>query len=391
MTSIFPAMDKAKFWNKIPVWPVKVNGIPLFSGDLITITDGCSQKYSYSLYPFSLLQKNSEGSSSKCTDLSFRTLKPFIDLKENQERFGFSIDNNDFFVDSENELGLWLSHLKPMCIINSIEDDFVIIKEIGKGSTSTVYYSEHVETRDPFAIKSFDKKFLMKKRSGVRNLKEEINVLYKLNHERVMKLYFVYESEDFVYLVTEYLSEWNLCNYLKLNKKFKPEIVKKFICSLLETLQYIHSCGVVHRDLKLENLMVHGTNHELKIIDFGLSYGPSTLSNSKCGSPGYIAPEVFMSESYNSKIDIFSTGVILYVLLTGNHPFEGKDDWKVLENNLSVNYKLDKKLSPAAQSLIKAMLEFDPDLRPSAGELLQDPWLNEGKEIPSDLATAIVY
>ena len=293
-------------------------------------------------------------------------------------------------MDSEKDLSLWLSYLKPMCILNSIEDEFVIIKEIGVGSTSTVYHCEHLETRNPFAVKCFDKNILMKKKSGLRNLKEEISVLRRLNHERVLKLYNVYESEEYVYLVTEYLSEGNLCSYMKQNKKLKPEVVKKLISSLLKILQYMHSCGIVHRDLKLENLMIHGSNHELKIIDFGLAYGPSISYYSKCGSPGYIAPEVFASDSYDSKIDIFSTGVILYILLTGKHPFEGKDDWKVLENNLSVNYKLDKQMHPGAQNMIRSMLEFDPDFRPSADVLLRDSWLNEAKEHPSDMETPLV-
>lgn len=386
MASIFTSASQKKFWVRMPLWSSKSPSSRIFSGKLVTVTEGKEEIYTYDLYPFQLYQKVIENNMSKFTDLNFRSLKPFIEIIGPEKRFGFSIDSQDFYVASKHELDIWLKHLKPMCILSSFDEDFVMIKEIGKGSTSTVYLSEHIETRKQYAIKCIDKKTLRESSSGINNLKDEISILNSFDHQGIIKLFYVYESEEIVYLVTEYLFQGNLCNVVKYDKKLKVEVARNYIRSLLETLHYIHSNGIIHRDLKLENLMIYG-NNQVKIIDFGLSYCSSAESNSKCGSPGYIAPEVLICDHYDSKIDIFSTGVILYVLLTGKHPFDARDDWKVLERNMKVKYKLDKDIPVEAQDIIRSMLQFDPDLRPTAQQLLECSWLYDENQLKIDQGT----
>lgn len=190
----------------------------------------------------------------------------------------------------------------------------------------------------------------------------------------------------------EYLPEGTLGKRLNKKGKFDEASAKTLIRGLLETLDYLHSKDIVHRDLKLENLMmVNETDHEIKLIDFGLAFKCTCLESSKCGSPGYVAPEIMLNESYDSKVDVFSAGVILYLLLVGKHPFEGRNEKKIMENNILVNYKMSKKLSQGAQEVLRFMLTQDPEMRLSARELLQHSWISGEKDSPSFLLTSALF
>lgn len=189
----------------------------------------------------------------------------------------------------------------------------------------------------------------------------------------------------------EYLPEGTLCKRLNKKEKFDEASAKTLIRGLLETLDYLHKKNIVHRDLKLENLMmVNEEDNEIKLIDFGLAFNCSCVQGSKCGSPGYVAPEIMLSNCYNSKVDVFSAGVVLYLLLVGKHPFEGRNDRKIMENNIMVKYKISKKISMGAQDVVRLMLTQDPELRPSARELLQHPWISSEKDSPCCLLTSVV-
>ena len=390
MASIFTEMAESKFWQKVDLWPAKHSSTPIITGTLkSSIRLNRSKKYE--LHPYKLLCTNLLNHQRKYSDLRFRVLEPFIETRNNVQIYGFSIDKKNFFVESEEELRRWLKVLRPMCIQSNLEDDYVLLELIGSGSSASVYLAEEIQSKNQVAIKRILKSKLLKFQKGIDNLKHEISILQDLSHDHISQLFAVYESEDSVYMVMEYLPEGTLGKRLNKKGKFDEASAKVLIRGLLETLDYLHSKDIVHRDLKLENLMmINGNNNEVKLIDFGLAFRCSCLESSKCGSPGYVAPEIMLNDSYDSKVDIFSAGVILYLLLVGKHPFEGRNEKKVMENNILVNYKMSKKISQGAQEVIRMMLTQDPEMRPKAIDLLQNFWISEEKDSPSFLLTSSV-
>ena len=390
MASIFTEMAEPIFWNKVSLWPLTSLKVPILTGTLKS-SSKISKTKKYELHPSKLFCTNTLNDQRKFADLRFRVLQPFIETKNDVQIYGFSIDNKDFFVQSEEELNRWLKVLRPMCIQTNLEDDFVLLTPIGTGSSGSVYLGEDLISKKQVAIKCIQKSKLCKFKKGLENLKNEISILQDLSHERISQLFAVYESEDSVYMVMEYLPEGTLCKRLNKKEKFDEASAKTLIRGLLETLDYLHKKNIVHRDLKLENLMmVNEEDNEIKLIDFGLAFNCSCVQGSKCGSPGYVAPEIMLSNCYNSKVDVFSAGVVLYLLLVGKHPFEGRNDRKIMENNIMVKYKISKKISMGAQDVVRLMLTQDPELRPSARELLQHPWISSEKDSPCCLLTSVV-
>jgi calcium/calmodulin-dependent protein kinase I len=386
MASIFIEKPDPKFWQKLNNWPRQSCSLPIHSGTLKSSTT-LPEAVNFELFPFQLCT-NDVKIPKQFVDLRFRSLQPFVETFQGSEIFGFKIDSEDFFVESEKELKNWLKVLRPMCILSNIEDDYVMIQSIGTGSTASVYLSEEIHSKKQVAIKCVNKEKIQKYSDGLNKLCNEIAILQDLTHDRICQIFAVYESEDTVYLVMEYLPEGTLCKKLMKQGKFQESTARLFMKSFLETLDYLHCKNIVHRDLKLENIMVVAGD-EIKIIDFGLAFNCSSVQSNKCGSPGYVAPEIMLSDCYDSKIDIFSAGVILYLMLVGKHPFEGRNERKILENNILVNYKMPKGVSQEAVEIVKMMLQPDPELRPSAAELLMSSWISCEKESPCFLATAV--
>lgn len=377
MVSIFATNTAPTFWSKYSQPSSCKYSEILVSGVLTTIKDSRRKTRHFQIQGRNFLCLNSDSTAYKYVNLDWLTLEPFEESFSNCTLYGFRLGKHDFYAETSDSLEKWLKVLMTMTILNSFEEDYVIIKTIGKGSTATVYLAEHAESRKSYAVKAISKEIIESQESGVKNLKNEIRILREIEHENIVKLYFVHENSNFVYLVMEYLPAGNLYKRLKTEKKLDEGTCARFIMKLLETLDYLHSMDIVHRDLKLENIiMVGDSNHHFKIIDFGLAYLSSATQSLKCGSPGYVAPEILYSIRYDSKIDIFSTGVILYILLTGKHPFEGKTTEKILKKNFECRFSIDKKLSPNASDVIKHMMEPDPEVRLTASSLLEHPWFN---------------
>jgi serine/threonine protein kinase len=296
-------------------------------------------------------------------------------MKSNNKRYGFRINSRDFYVSSAEELDMWMEFMRKKCILNSFDDDFVKIKEIGKGSTATVWMAEELHTRKKYAVKTVNKEHELTKEEEKLHLANEIRILRQLDHPNVAKLFYVYEDSTVVYMVMEYLPFGDLFTEIRKKDRFSEEVAQIFVKKLIETLDFLHTNGIVHRDLKLENIIM-ACEHQVdfKLIDFGLSYMSHATQSEKCGSPGYMAPEIMYQSRYDNKIDIFSAGVILYIILTGRQPFTGKSADIVLRKNIECNYKLSRKLSAPAKDLIRLMMQPDPEKRPSASQLLEHPW-----------------
>jgi len=169
------------------------------------------------------------------------------------------------------------------------------------------------------AVKTFDKSLLTSSTEKARaSLINEINVMRRLEHSNIIQLYEVHESDKHIYLVLELLQGGELLDRIMRKGQYHERDASLLMKNLLSALDYMHSKGIMHRDIKPENLILKDSQNdsEIKIADFGLA----TFINSndqlfkRCGTPGYVAPEILEDEKYDEKVDIFSSGVILYIL-----------------------------------------------------------------------------
>ena len=210
-------------------------------------------------------------------------------------------------------------------------------------------------------------------------------MLSKFNHPNVILVTEIFESVDSYYSVMEYCEGGELFNYIVQNKYLSEEKSAFFYYQLINGLEYIHSLGIVHRDLKPENLLLTKDNL-LKIIDFGLSNyyreGQTELLSTPCGSPCYASPEMVSGKKYDGiKIDIWSTGIILFAMLCGYLPFEDKDNDILFEKILECKLFFPKYVTKIGRDLISKILVTDPEKRITINEIKKHPFYLKGKKL----------
>ncbi|CAG9318784.1 unnamed protein product [Blepharisma stoltei] len=263
--------------------------------------------------------------------------------------------------------------------LGSLNQNFEILKHLGEGGYGKVYLVRDKRTNIIRAIKEVQKSKTDSQSN--QSLLDEVEILKELDHPNIMKIYEVIESSDCYYIVTELLSGGELFDKLLHYEEITEGIAAKYMFDILGALNYCHARGIIHRDLKPENLLFESKDPDsaLKIIDFGIA--SKLLPNSKLseaiGTIYYMAPEV-LEGSYDSKCDIWSAGVILFIMLTGKAPFNGEtqaDTILQISEGIAHKKKYLKHLSPDAKDLIVSMLNSDPNLRLSAQEALDHPWI----------------
>ena len=252
--------------------------------------------------------------------------------------------------------------------------------EIGEGGFGKVRTIIHKKTGQLRAVKLI-------KKSKEFNL-DEIENLMLLNHPNILKLYeYYYDEEENIYIITEYIRGEELFNKIQEVSNFSEEVAAVIIKSVLQAITYCHSRGIIHRDLKPENILVPTGSAKidytlLKIIDFGASVlkKDDGKISFRFGTPYYIAPEV-LQESYNEKCDVWSIGVIVYLLLVGQAPFDGENDeeicQKIVSEEIDYENKKIKVLSKEAVDFMKKLLEKNPDKRISSAQALEHEWLKK--------------
>ncbi len=189
----------------------------------------------------------------------------------------------------------------------------------------------HKTTKKRVAIKAVKKSQLSSEELDLA--RREIEVLKCCQHPNIVRLLDVFENMKYIYIVMELLTGGDLYSYLeKRDFNIPEEQAYRILYSLASSLHYIHSYGIIHRDLKLENVIVAGNldDSNVKLLDFGLSMvgGPNQTSKDLLGTMGYMAPEVLLKQSYNKSVDVWSLGVIAYILLSGAAPFANENDTK---------------------------------------------------------------
>ncbi|CEL61979.1 carbon catabolite-derepressing protein kinase [Rhizoctonia solani AG-1 IB] len=253
--------------------------------------------------------------------------------------------------------------------------EYSIIKDIGEGTFGKVKLAVHTLTQAKVALK-----FISKERINALNMRtrvgREVSYLRLLRHPHVIKLYEIIVTLTDIVMVIEY-AEGELFNYIVENGRMPESAARRFFQQMMCAIDYSHRLKVVHRDLKPENVLLDGQNN-VKIADFGLSnvMTDGDFLKTSCGSPNYAAPEVIGGKLYaGPEIDVWSCGVILYVMLCGRLPFEDEHVPALFRKITEGIYHLPNYLSREAQELIRGMLAVDPVKRLTVPEILAVPWV----------------
>jgi len=261
-----------------------------------------------------------------------------------------------------------------------ISDFYKIGKTLGEGAYGKVYQVQHRTTGMIRGMKAIKKKSVLKEEQ--EKLFSEVSILKDLDHPNIVKLYELFQDENYYYLIMEFCTGGELFDRIQAMHSFTEKIAAEYMKQILSAVVYCHSKGIVHRDLKPENLLLDskGLDARLKVIDFGTSkkFSAGVKMTQKFGTAYYIAPEV-LNKNYDEKCDVWSCGVIMYILLCGYPPFGGANDREILQKVKLGRYKFDEedwgKISEDAKNLIKKMLTFNPTDRISAREALNDKWI----------------
>ncbi|XP_073420814.1 serine/threonine-protein kinase SIK1 isoform X2 [Dendrobates tinctorius] len=245
---------------------------------------------------------------------------------------------------------------------------------LGKGNFAVVKLARHRVTNTQVAIKIIDKTRL--DRANLEKTYREVEIMKRLRHPHIIRLYQVMETKDMIYIVTEYAKNGELFDYLTVRGRLSEEEARAKFLQILSAVEYCHSQNIVHRDLKTENLLL-SEGMDVKLADFGFGnfYIEGRPLNTWCGSPPYAAPEVFQGKEYEGPLlDVWSLGVVLYVLLCGSFPFDGPNLPAVRQRVLDGRFRIPYYMSQDCESLLRRMLVVDPAKRLSIAQIRQHRW-----------------
>ncbi|KAM8833250.1 serine/threonine-protein kinase PLK4 isoform 1-T1 [Synchiropus picturatus] len=258
-------------------------------------------------------------------------------------------------------------------------EDFKVLTLLGKGSFACVYRAKSVKTGLEVAIKTIDKK-AMHKAGMVQRVTNEVEIHCRLKHPSILELYNYFEDSNYVYLVLEMCHNGEMSRYLKERKlSFSEEEARHFMHQIVKGMLYLHTHGILHRDLTLSNLLLT-SNMNIKIADFGLATQlklPSEKHFTMCGTPNYISPEVATRSAHGLESDVWSLGCMFYAFLMGRPPFDTDTVKHTLSKVVLGEYEMPGHVSAEAQDLIQQLLQRDPAQRPSLSALLDHPFMTK--------------
>jgi len=311
------------------------------------------------------------------------------DNKKNNIKKDFGIEENRIGIVGSN-LNLdnqkILENRLSLANTDKISNYYDVVARIGSGAFSKVYRVIQLDSGQERAMKVI-KIDSLNYQDGDQSFLKEIDILSELDHPNIIKIYEYFMDDINFYIIMEIAKGGELYDKIFYHQKFNEDSARTIIKQLLSAVFYFHSKGIVHRDLKPENILLDTNDDgdlDIKLIDFGTANYWNSKDNLtlNIGTPYYIAPEILIKR-YTNKCDIWSCGVILYVILTGVPPFTGKDEQEILKKVATEKIKFDgeewKDLSDEVKDLLKKMLDRNPDTRISAENALQHPWIKKNK------------
>ncbi|XP_041042282.1 calcium/calmodulin-dependent protein kinase type IV [Carcharodon carcharias] len=276
---------------------------------------------------------------------------------------------------SASDCGYWIDGSNTE---SALEDYYQIESELGRGATSVVYQCRQKGTEKPYAVK------VLKKTVDKKIVRTEIGVLLRLSHPNIIRLKEIFETLTEINLVLELVTGGELFDRIVEKGYYSENDAAGAVKQILEAVAYLHENGIVHRDLKPENLLYASPTPDalLKIADFGLSKiaDDQVTMKTVCGTPGYCAPEILQGCVYGPEVDMWSVGVITYILLCGFEPFyDERGDQYMYKRILNCDYDFVSpwwdEVSVNAKDLVKKLILLDPKKRLTTYQALQHPWV----------------
>ena len=256
--------------------------------------------------------------------------------------------------------------------------DYSLGAELGSGAFGKVVLGKHILTNELVAIKILDKMILNNTPDDYQSVKQEINILKTVKHKHIVQLYEVLQTPRHIFIIMEYCEGKDLLDYILTKNKLSEEESLKFFQQLINALFYLHSQNIAHRDIKIDNMLLD-RNRNLKLVDFGLStkYPDDNLLDQPCGTVVYAAPEVLQGKEYHGMLaDVWSSGIVLYGMLSGYLPFGEANDEINKQNIIRGKIKFPSYFSDKAKDLLMHMLDLDPMTRYTLQEIRNHPWFN---------------
>ena len=259
--------------------------------------------------------------------------------------------------------------------------DFTITKELGSGSFGRVYLVTHKKTKVQYAIKAIDKR----DKTNIEEkpyFRREVEVMYKIHHPNVVKLFGHFEDNNYCYFIMEYISKGNIYGLIPQDKKkrLSTQIVASLIKDVISAVYFLHNMEppIIHRDIKPENVLL-AEGMVAKLTDFGWSnyMQEDEKRTTVCGTPIYLAPEIIKEQGHDERVDIWCIGVLLFELITANVPFQGNDIETLKNNILKLKIAWPRDINLDAKNLIMKILKLDPNARISLSDMLSHPFITK--------------
>ena len=296
-----------------------------------------------------------------------------------------------YYFDNEEDFNKWFEKLNLAVQNKSLFDKYEVKQKIGKGKFGLVKCGINKETNKQVAIKIMAKKNMDK--SDLELAKVEIDILKISQHPNIIKLYDIYENENYIYIIMEYCSGGDLLSYFEYYEyQLKETKVCEIIHKLSMAIYFLHSYGIVHRDLKPENILMTDLTPEadIRLLDFGLSkiIGNEEKCTEPYGTLSFVAPEVLQRKPYDKSVDLWSIGIITFLLLCGYLPFDDKHSEReiarqTIQDPVPFENKIWSKYTPEARTFVEGLLQKKPEKRYSIKELLEHPWIKKMDKVPN--------
>ncbi|KAJ4891333.1 CBL-interacting serine/threonine-protein kinase 11 [Raphanus sativus] len=266
---------------------------------------------------------------------------------------------------------------------NALFGKYELGKLLGCGAFAKVFHARDRRSGQSVAVKILNKKKLLANPALSNNIKREISIMRRLSHPNIVGLHEVMATKTKIFFAMEFVKGGELFNRISKHGRLSEDLSRRYFQQLISAVGYCHARGVYHRDLKPENLLIDESG-SLKVSDFGLSAltdhaGPDGLLHTLCGTPAYVAPEILSKKGYDgAKVDVWSCGVVLFVLAAGFLPFNDPNVMNMYKKIYKGAYRCPRWMSQDLKRFISRLLDINPETRITVDEIVKDPWFVKG-------------